>query len=255
MSNANGWGLTARLIGKHFGGLGDQIAGLIAGWDPETATEADRDRLQAALQGIAQKLSSARSSFDKEHSDVVKLQAVIANDEKSVDAVIAAHAAGTLTEDDLNVFCDGLEANKVRLPQELAEEEMAKEYVAEVQQIVDVMSKQLSDFDASAKKVRQALASAQAQEDLQAIRLQRQNELSGLTQGLGDHSTAMQALTQKAEAMSSRAAGMKIVADLQQKPVDQANRLDAIRNMVATGGAPAESAADRLRRLTSTPAA
>ena len=55
MSNLNGyWGLTARLINKHFGALGDKIAEAIAGFDPETATEADRDRLAATLREAAQ---------------------------------------------------------------------------------------------------------------------------------------------------------------------------------------------------------
>eukprot|EP01032_Pedospumella_encystans_P033974 gene33974-38398_t len=45
MSNSNGWALTARLITKHFGALGDRVSEAIANFDPETATEADRDRL------------------------------------------------------------------------------------------------------------------------------------------------------------------------------------------------------------------
>ena len=58
MSNASGWGLTARLVTKHFGALGNRIAEVIANFDPETATEADRDRLVATLRETAQVLAT-----------------------------------------------------------------------------------------------------------------------------------------------------------------------------------------------------
>ena len=79
MSNTSGWSLTARLISKHFGVLGDKLSETIANFDPETATEADRDRLQSTLRETAQKLAAARASFNKEHQDVVNLQNLIAN--------------------------------------------------------------------------------------------------------------------------------------------------------------------------------
>ena len=41
MSNASGWGLTARLVTKHFGALGDRISETIANFDPETAEDQD----------------------------------------------------------------------------------------------------------------------------------------------------------------------------------------------------------------------
>jgi hypothetical protein len=70
-NNLNGWGLTARLITKHFGALGNRVSEAIANFDPETATEADRDRLADSLRSTAQKLAAASSSFDKEAADVV----------------------------------------------------------------------------------------------------------------------------------------------------------------------------------------
>ena len=56
-------GLTARLISKHFGALGDRVSEAIANFDPETATEADRDRLADSLRLTAQKLAAARGAF------------------------------------------------------------------------------------------------------------------------------------------------------------------------------------------------
>lgn len=251
MSNSSGWGLTARLITKHFGVLGDRVSEAIANFDPETATEADRDRLADTLRATAQKLAAARSSFDKEHADVVNLRNLIANDEKATGTLAERLAAGKISEATVTLFCDELEANKAKLPQEIQEEADAQQYMDELQKIVDALSKQLADFDAAAKKAMQALATAKAQKDLQQLRNDRQSELAGL-QGLQGNSSALNALTRRAQTVSNEAAGMRIVADIGQRPIDQAAEIDAIRKSVAQGDTAGESTLDRLRRLSGT---
>jgi signal transduction protein with GAF and PtsI domain len=248
MSNASGWGLTARLVSKHFGALGNRIAEAIANFDPETATEADRDRLVATLRDTAQVLATARSQFDKEHGDVVNLQNLIANDERAAEKLAERLAAGSISEATVTMFCDELEANKARLPQEIQEEADAKAYMEELQKIVDALSKQLAEFDAQAKKAMQALAAANAQKQLQEMRMERQSQLAGLSSMQGS-STALNALTRRAQAVSNQAAGMRIVADIGQKPLDQQAELDAIRKSVSQPENAGETALERLKRL------
>ncbi|MBC3920907.1 hypothetical protein H8L32_25810 [Undibacterium sp. CY18W] len=248
MSNLNGWGLTARLISKHFGALGDKVSEAIANFDPETATEADRDRLAATLRETAQKLAAARSSFDKEHMDVVRLRELIANDEKATATLADRLASGKISEATVSLFCDELEANKARLPVEMQEEADAQEYMNELQKIVDAFSKQLADFDAAAKKALQNLAAAKAQKDLQQLRVERQEQLSNLSV-MQSHSTALNALTRRAQNVSNEAAGLRIVADITQKPLDQAAEIDAIRKSVAQGDTTGETTLERLKRL------
>ena len=45
----SGWNLTFALVKKQVGVLGDNLATAIASFDPETATEVDRDRLKENL--------------------------------------------------------------------------------------------------------------------------------------------------------------------------------------------------------------
>jgi signal transduction protein with GAF and PtsI domain len=254
MSNASGWGLTARLVTKHFGALGNRIAEVIANFDPETATEADRDRLVATLRETAQLLATSRASFDKEHADVVNLQNLIAGDERAAEKLAERLAAGTISEATVTMFCDELEANKARLPQEIQEEADAKAYMDELQKIVDALSKQLAEFDAQAKKAMQALAAAKAQKELQELRIERQEQLNGLTSMRGN-STALSALTRRAEAVTNEASGLRIVADIGQKPLDQQAELDAIRKSVSQPETAGESALERLKRLSGKTAA
>ena len=254
MSNSNGWGLTARLISKHFGALGDRVSEAIANFDPETATEADRDRLADSLRSTAQKLAAARASFEKERTDVVKLRELIATDEKATGTLAERLAAGKISEATITLFCDELEANKARMPQEEQEEADAKQYMDELQTIVDALANQLSEFDAAAKKAMQQLATAKAQQELQQVRAERQSELAGLS-GMRGNSSALNALTRRAQVVSNEAAGMRIVNDIGQRPIDQAAEIDAIRRSVNTPALGAESALERLQRLSGKSAA
>lgn len=247
MSNTKGWGLTARLISKHFGKLGDTLAEALASFDPETATEADRDRLQATLTDAAIKLAKARTEYQKESTDVTKLEDLIRKDTTLAATLAERLATGEITEDTVNLLCDELEANKARLPIEIQEREEAKMFLDEIQQIVDILTGQLRAFEQQAKQAKMALSRAEAQKDLQTMRTARQEEINSL-RNIGSSSTALNAMTKRAAKLQAEADGMKIVADIHQKPMDDAKKLDALRASIDT---PKESAAERLKRLAS----
>ena len=247
MGNASGWGLTARLIAQHCGVLAERVSEALANVAPETATEADRDRLAATLRDTAQVLASARVAFDKEHADAAKLRALIASDEQATDKLAERLAAGTISEATVTLFCDELEANKARLPQE-QEEADASVYMDELQKIIDTLSRQLSEIDAHAKKAMQVLAADKAQKDLQQLRMERQSQLVGLAATMG-HANALQLLSRRAPAVSSETSGLRIVADIGQKPLDQAAGINAIRRSVSQFQTAGETTLERLQRL------
>lgn len=242
-----GWTLAFRLFGKQVDNVGDEISTAIAMYDPETATEVDREVMVGKLRDYGTKLAKARADYEKEQKDVTDLEALIASDNQVAAKLAERLAAGEITEEQVTRFCDELEAQQQRLPQEKQEAEDALAYYAQIKEAVDQVSKDLAEFDTLAKKTMQLAASAKAQKDLQEMRLQRQEELNSL-KAVGKSSTALAALSKKAANLKAEAEGLKTVADIQQKPLDDKKALDDIRKSVT---APVqESPADRLARLT-----
>lgn len=241
-----GWSLAAKIFGKKLSGLGDDVSGALASFDPETATEVDRENLASKLQQVASKLAGARRDYDKEHKDVLELTALIESDSKALDVLAQRLEAGTITEDVINTFCDQLEANKTKLEVEVEEENVAKEYMDELQSLVDALSNQLSEFDTTAKKIKQDLKIAETRNDLETMKSERSTELAHLHEIKGS-ATALQALSKKAAKLQNQADGKKLVNDITKKEEDKATAIDDIRKSVSQPVA--ESALDRIKRL------
>lgn len=247
----SGWKLASALFVKQIGALGNSIAQALASFDPETATEVDRDNLKAKLREVAVQLVSARRKYDVEKKEADDLEAQIARDEAAAAILISKFEAGQIDEATLNEFANNLEDMKARLPAEKQDAVDAKELVDTLQSIIDDVEKKLADFEANAQKALRAIAQAKADQERQSLRLQQQEELRALKSGMGSTSTAIGALNAKAERMRVQADAARIQADIGQKPLDRANAVEEARRIAAGTNTPAaESAADRLRRLT-----
>lgn len=246
---SKGWKLSVALVSKHFGKLGDALAEAIANFDPETATEVDRDRLADQLRSFAVKLAEARRKFDKEQKEAVELRELIANDEKAAEILIQKFESGDIDEATLNMFADELEANKARLPLEESEANDAKELVDALEELFKTVEKQLADFDANAKKAISELNRAKAEKERQELRQQNQEQLRAMKTGLGSTSTALGALGKRAEKIRVEADAARIMADSGQKEVDKSNAVEEARKIAAGTSTKTVSAVDRLRGL------
>lgn len=242
----SGWNLTGRLVAAHFGALGTRIAEALASFDPETATAADRDNLVETIQQTAVELATARRNYDKEHGDVVALQKLIATDESIFDTLAKRLEEGTINEASVTLFCDSLEANKGRLATEVEEANQAKIFNDQVQQYMDSLSSKLADYDRRAKAALANFAQAQAAIKMEELRQQNQAALNSLT-SITKSTSGLDALDRIAESTRAKAEGMRIVSEINQKPIDDAAAVDEIRRMATQP--PAESVRDRLARL------
>ena len=253
MATSSGWSLTGRLITKHLGALGTTIAGMIANFDPETATEADRDALAARLRDIAGRHAKAKAEWQKEEADVVALRKQIATDTDVAAKLGERLAAGTVTEDAVNLFLDELQAAQDRLPQEEAEAQDAKAFLDELQALVAQMSEQLAQFDAHATKVKRELERAKAAHEQQALRAQQQEELRAMA-GKGGASSGLSALQARAAKLQAQTEGLRVVNDVTDRPIQNKKAVDELRQSVLNGttAGAKPSAAERLAQFTKT---
>lgn len=252
----SGWKLSAAMLIKQISALGDTVAQSLASFDPETATEVDRDKLVAKLREVAAKLAEARRKHEAEKKEAQDLADLIAKDERAAAVLLSKFEAGQVDEATLAEFAANLEAMKARLPAEQQDVTDAQELVDTLQTILGTIEKKLADFDINAKKALRAIAQAQADKERQEIRLQSLEELRSMKSGMSSSSTALGALTKKAEKLRVAADAAAIEADLGQKPVDRLSAVEEARRIAEGAAAPAESAAERLRRMIgATPAA
>lgn len=250
MANIDGWKVSLALVGKYFGKAGDGLAEALASFDPETASELDRDRLEEKLREVATKLAQARRDFDREQKEADDLRSAIARDEKAALILIDKLASGAVDEATVAAFADELEAEKARLPQEEAEAAQAKEVVKTIGEILGVVESRLADFDRKSKEIRRQLAQAKADEERAKLQQERARELKNLAGGIGADSGALGALARQAEKARVAADAAAIMGEGARKEADRAGAVAAARAAAeGTGASAGESAADRLRRM------
>lgn len=244
------WKLALQMAGKKFGLLGDELSKILASWDPETATQVDRDNLQAKLNEFANKVANAESEFTRERKEATDLAELIRKDEAALSKLEDRLAAGTIDEETVNLFLDQLEANRQQLPVEEQEAKEAEEILAAYKDLFTQVRKRIDDFDRAAAQAKRQLQSAQAQLEKQSARQEQQAELRAASSGLGSVSTGLGALGARAAELQKKARAAELVADAGQAPIDRQKAIDDIRASVSGDGAPAgESALERLKRL------
>lgn len=246
------WNLTRKLLAAKLSGFGETIAQALAAFDPVTATSVDRNNLAEKLREVAMKLAGAKAELAKETQEAKTLAEQIARDEKAAKTLIEKHGRGEVDDATLNQFADNLEEMRARLPREQQDVTEAKELVDTLQDILNTIETKLSEFDKAAEQATRAIAQAQADKERQDLRLQNQAEMRSLQTGLGSSSTALGALSRRAEQLRQEADAKGIEAEIGQRPLDRANAVEEARRIAEGSAVPAgESAADRLRRMTS----
>lgn len=246
----SGWKLSFALVKKQFGAAGDRLATAIASYDPETATEVDREKLQANLEEVAHKLAEAKRKNDVTQKAASELEASIEADKQRAGALLTQLEAGHIGEDMITEFTNNLENDKARLPGLKEDAAASQQLVDSLQEILDMVEKNLNEFDAKAKAVMRQLDQANADKQRAATLQQQQQELGQLRAGASGTSTGLAALGRAAEKARVDADAAQTIADINQKPIDRAKLVEEARRVASTDTpAATESPAERLRRV------
>ena len=244
--------LLGRLFGAQVDQAGESLVGALVAFDPETATEVDRDALAEKIQNVARKFAAAKHDYDKEQNDVVVKQAQINEYLATLDIMVGQLERKEISEAAFNDFYAGIEEAQAQLPQEIEEAAEAKAVKDELDDILKILTSQLNDFDKITTKALRDVKLAESQVEKEKLKAERQAELANLKNGIGAESTAVRKLQEIANKAKIEAEAAKTVREITTKPQSQAEKMEAMMAQAKQASAPAVntmSAAERVAAL------
>lgn len=244
--------LLGRLFGAQVDQAGESLVGALVAFDPETATEVDRDALAEKIQNVARKFAAAKQDYDKEQNDVVVKQAQINEYLGSLDVMVGQLERQEITQSVFDDFYAGIEEAQVQLVQEQEEAAEAKAVKDELDDILKILTSQLHDFDKITTKALRDVKLAESQVEKEKLKAERQAELANLKKGIGGESTAVRKLQEIANKAKIEAEAAKTVREITAKPQSQEEKMAAIMAQAKQAAAPAAStmsAAERVAAL------
>jgi hypothetical protein len=244
--------LLGRLFGAQVDQAGESLVGALVAFDPETATQVDRDALAEKIQNVARKFAAAKQDYDKEQNDVVVKQAQINDYLTTLDIMVGQLERQEITQAVFDDFYAGIEEAQAQLPQEIEEANEAKAVKDELDDILKILTQQLNSFDQVTTKALRDVKLAESQVQKEQLKAERQAELSNLKSGLGAESTAVRKLQEIAKKAKIEAEAAKTVREITTKPVSQDEKMAAMMAQAKQAGVPAAStmsAAERVAAL------
>jgi len=244
--------LLGRLFGAQVEHAGDNLVGALVAFDPETATEVDRDALAEKIQGVARKFAEAKQDYDKEQHDVVVKQAQIDEYLATLDVMVGQLERQEISQAAFDDFFAGIEESQAQLAQEVEEATEAKAVKDELDEILKILTQQLHDFDQVTTTALRDVKLAESQVEKEKIKAEHQAELSNLKSGLGADSTAVRKLQEIAKKAKIEAEAAKTVREITAKPQTQAEKMEAMMAQAKQASAPVTStmsAAERVAAL------
>ncbi|MEY4767656.1 MAG: hypothetical protein RL637_295 [Pseudomonadota bacterium] len=241
--------LLGRLFGAQVEQVGDNLVGALVAFDPETATEVDRDVLVEKIQKVAEKLAIAKQDFTKEQRDVEVKQKQIQEYLVTLEIMVAQVERQQITQAVFDEFYHGVEEAQVELTQEITEANDAKAVKEELEEILKILTQQMNEFDRLTQKAIRDMKLAETQKENEKLKAERQAELSRLKKGLGAESTAVKKLQEMATKAKVEAEAVKTVREITQKPQSQAEKMAAIVAQTKQASTPTLSAAEKLAIL------
>lgn len=244
--------LLGRLFGAQVHEVGESLVGALVSFDPETATQVDRDALAEKIQDVARRLAKAKQDYDKEQNDVVVKEKQISEYLATLDIMVGQLEKGDITQATFDDFFAGIEEAQAQLVQEKEEAAEAKAVKDELDDILKILTQKLNDFDRITSKALRDVKLAESQVEKERLKAERQAELANLKSGLGAESTAVKKLQEIAQKAKVEAEATKTVREVTTKPLSQEEKMKAIMEQAKQAAQPAAStisAADRVAAL------
>ncbi len=233
---------------------GSSIVQMIAGWDPEGASEADIKTMNSNLDKLIKEATIASQeaareqkeadAINKLYNDMLAGIEVLEEQKKTADehttTVIDAVILEELTK---------LESMQGDIAREEAEAVEAAEYKAELDALCRISADKLKNARKQLSAAKTNMKRAEVREKRASEKAARASQLAGITKDMDKMSSALGAMNAKAEEAHARAEGHEMKAKLL-KSSDSANSIMADAMKKAAGvTTPTMSVAERLAAL------
>jgi hypothetical protein len=199
----------------------DALMNMLIGWDPTSATEAEKRMIAAKLSEFCVKCEEAKKKMHKEEADVVAVKAQAADKlalAKSWQTQIADPATDEGRKKQLEDKLPGLMAELAqfgpKIDKEIREAEVAKRLFNTYDQVVITTNEKLQQKIAQTDQNLSELEIARAEKALAKEEVDAARVLAGIQRASDSFNVASAAIAQKTATLQSETAGMQREAAL-----------------------------------------
>jgi DNA repair exonuclease SbcCD ATPase subunit len=234
--------------------VGQTIIQMLAGWDPESASQADLEQMEKRLDKLVQQVAEARLMYRKEQEEADAINTLYNQRLKAAEILQAKQAENTENDkitEALNQMVSELEEMLPEIKREEDEAKEAKLFMEELEDIAKYSAEKLKNAKKELDKAMKDMKRAEIREERSKERESQAAKLAGLRNETDQLGNALSAMKKTAEDANARASASNMKAKLiAPSTAEKTNELIASAMKEAKGGdTKSMSITDRLAAL------
>ncbi len=233
---------------------GHSIVQLLAGWDPESASQADLELMENRLDKLVQQVAEARVIYRKEQHEVDAINELYSQRLKAAEILQAKQdktPGDAKLTDALTKMVSELEEMLPEIEREEEEAKEAKIFMEELEDVAKVSAEKLKNAKSELKKAMQDMKRAEVREERSKDREAQAVKLAGLRDETDQLGSALSAMKKTAEESNARADAANMKAKLvSPSQLEKSNELIASAMKEAKDGdTKSKTIAERMKAL------
>ncbi len=232
---------------------GQSIVQMLAGWDPETASQAELEQMENRLDKLVQQVAESRQIYRKEQEEADAINKLYEQRLKAAEILQTKQAENpddSKVADALNELVAGLEEMMPEIDREVEEAREAKEFMEELEEVAKLSADKLKNAKKVLSKAMKDMARANVREERSKEREEQAAKLAGLRSETDQLGSALSAMKKNADDANARAEASNMKSKLISPSNSEKNNDLIASAMKEAGGAPkTANVADRLAAL------
>ena len=193
---------------KHFGlktaeNTGSSIIDFLVSFDPETASEAEIDRLDEYLEDLTTKMIEAKKDYEREQKEYEMIYANYNRMFAAVEKFRTMEQTDQIIQNIDNLI-DEMEMMKPEVIREKEEAEESKQYYEELQEAVKSAADKLKSARSDLKKAVRQMEQAEARQERLKEKEERAKVLAGIKKDTNKIGSALSAMQRRTDEMNMK---------------------------------------------------